>query len=62
MHGKTPVVTIAILLGTDKMMSELRSITNLVGNSMAATIVARWEGKLNLEKFRKALDGKSLDK
>lgn len=62
MHGKIPVVTIAILLGIDKIMSELRSTTNLVGNSMAATIVACWEGKLNLEKFRKALDGKSLDK
>lgn len=56
MHGKIPVVTIAILLGIDKIMSELRSTTNLIGNSMAATVVARWEKKLDLKQFKDALD------
>ena len=56
MHGKIPVVTIAILLGIDKIMSELRSTTNLVGNSMAAVIVARMEKQLDLKKFKQALD------
>jgi len=56
MHGKIPVVTIAILLGIDKIMSELRSTTNLIGNSMAATIVARWEKKLDMKKFKEALE------
>jgi len=55
MHGKIPVVTIAILLGVDKIMAELRSTTNLVGNSMAAVIVARMEKKLDMHKFQKAL-------
>lgn len=56
MHGKIPVVTIAILLGIDKIMSELRSTTNLVGNSMAAVIVARMEKQLDLKKFKQALE------
>lgn len=58
MHGKIPVVTIAILLGIDKIMSELRATTNLVGNSMAAVIVARMENKLDMQKFKQALANK----
>jgi aerobic C4-dicarboxylate transport protein len=56
MHGKIPVVTIAVLLGIDKIMSELRSTTNLVGNSMAAVIVARMEKQLDRKKFAAALN------
>lgn len=60
MHGKIPVVTIAILLGIDKIMSELRATTNLVGNSMAAVMVARMERKLDLKKFNDALNKKTV--
>ena len=56
MNGKIPVVTIAILLGIDKIMSELRSTTNLVGNSMAAVVVAYLEKQLDVERFHKVLD------
>ncbi|MDD3267146.1 MAG: cation:dicarboxylase symporter family transporter [Burkholderiales bacterium] len=55
MHGKIPVVTIAILLGIDKIMSELRAVTNLVGNSMATIIVAKMENKLDEKKLKDAL-------
>lgn len=55
MHGKIPVVTIAILLGVDKIMSELRATTNLVGNSLATVIVARMEKQLDLQKFKSKL-------
>lgn len=55
MHGKIPVVTIAILLGIDKIMSELRSTTNLIGNSLAAVIVSRMENSLNQEKFKQSI-------
>lgn len=57
MDGKIPVVTIAILLGIDKIMSELRSTTNLIGNSIAAVMVAKWENKLDQEKFARELSG-----
>lgn len=55
MHGKIPVVTIGILLGIDKIMSELRSTTNLVGNSIAAIIIAKWEKKLDQVKLKEAI-------
>ncbi len=54
--GKIPVLTIAILLGIDKIMSELRSTTNLVGNSVAAILIAKWSGELDMEKLQKVLD------
>ena len=57
MHGKIPVVTIGILLGIDKIMSELRSTTNLIGNSLAAVIIARWEKQLDNKAFKRALGG-----
>ncbi len=56
MHGKIPVVTIGILLGIDKIMSELRSTTNLVGNSVATVVIAAWEKKLDRKKLGEALN------
>lgn len=56
MHGKIPVVTIGILLGIDKIMSELRSVTNLIGNSLAAVIIAKWEKQIDTEPFDQALE------
>jgi aerobic C4-dicarboxylate transport protein len=58
LHGKIPVVTIAILLGIDKIMSELRATTNLVGNSFATILVAWWDKKLDWDKFKAALANK----
>ncbi len=58
MHGKIPVVTIAILLGVDKIMSELRATTNLVGNSLATVIIARMEKQLDMQKFKNQLQAK----
>ena len=59
MNGKIPVETIAILLGVDKIMSELRATTNLVGNTVATIIVAILDKKLDWQTFRQALN-KSL--
>jgi aerobic C4-dicarboxylate transport protein len=47
-----PVAGMALILGVDRFMSECRSLTNFVGNAVAAIVVARWEGKLD----RAALD------
>ena len=47
----------AIVLGIDKFMSECRALTNLCGNGVAAVVVAWWEGELDRDKLRAALDG-----
>ncbi|RFB81514.1 C4-dicarboxylate transporter DctA [Methylovirgula sp. 4M-Z18] len=46
----------AIVLGIDKFMSECRALTNIVGNGVACTIVAWWEGELDQDKLRSGLN------
>ena len=46
----------AIVLGIDKFMSECRALTNLCGNGVACVVVAWWEGELDRDKLRMALD------
>jgi aerobic C4-dicarboxylate transport protein len=38
-----PVAGLALILGVDRFMSEARALTNLVGNTVAMLVVARWE-------------------
>ena len=51
-----PVVTVAVLLGVDKFMSEMRAVGNLCGNAVGCMIVSIWDKKVDMEKFRYALD------
>ena len=41
--GTVPVAGIALLLGVDRFMSQMRSLTNLAGNGVATIVVAKWE-------------------
>ncbi|MGE3617002.1 MAG: C4-dicarboxylate transporter DctA, partial [Gemmatimonadales bacterium] len=45
----------AIVFSIDKFMSECRALTNIIGNGVAALVVAMWEGELDREKLAKAL-------
>jgi len=45
--GTIPVAGITLLLGVDRFMSEMRALTNLVGNGVATIVVARWEGQFD---------------
>ncbi|SEL12175.1 aerobic C4-dicarboxylate transport protein [Sphingomonas palmae] len=51
-----PLAGMALILGVDRFMSECRSLTNFIGNGVAAIVVARWEGKLDLERLRATLN------
>jgi aerobic C4-dicarboxylate transport protein len=52
-----PVAGLALILGIDRFMSEARSITNFIGNGVAAVVVAWWEGELDREKLSRELLG-----
>jgi aerobic C4-dicarboxylate transport protein len=54
--GNIPVAGLALLLGVDRFMSEARAITNLIGNGVAAVVVSKWEGDLDVAKARAVLD------
>jgi aerobic C4-dicarboxylate transport protein len=46
----------AIVLGIDKFMSEVRALTNIIGNGVATVFVSWWEGELDRSKLNAALD------
>jgi aerobic C4-dicarboxylate transport protein len=46
---------LAIIFGIDKFMSEVRALTNIVGNGVATIVVAIWEGELDRAKMSAAL-------
>ena len=54
-----PVAGMALILGVDRFMSECRSLTNFIGNAVAAIVVARWEGKLDRDRLAQALGAQS---
>lgn len=47
-----PVAGLAMLIGIDRFMSEARALTNLVGNTVATLVVAKWENGFDAEKGR----------
>ncbi len=50
----------AIVFAIDKFMSEVRALTNITGNGIAAIFVSWWEGELDHDKLRAALN-KQID-
>ena len=53
--GSVPVAALALILGIDRFMSEARAITNVIGNGVAALVVARWTGDLNRQTLAEEL-------
>jgi aerobic C4-dicarboxylate transport protein len=51
------VAGLALILGIDRFMSEARSLTNFVGNGVAAIVVSRWENELDMATLRRELGG-----
>jgi aerobic C4-dicarboxylate transport protein len=46
-----PVAAMVLILGVDRFMAECRSLTNIIGNAVAALVVAAWEGELDRSKM-----------
>jgi Na+/H+-dicarboxylate symporter len=43
-----PVEGLALILGVDPFLDMGRSATSVMGNAVATTVVAKWEGELDL--------------
>jgi aerobic C4-dicarboxylate transport protein len=50
-----PIAALALIVGVDRFMSECRALTNLVGNGVAALVIARWEGDLDRPRLAQEL-------
>ncbi|HTI70521.1 MAG TPA: C4-dicarboxylate transporter DctA [Candidatus Limnocylindria bacterium] len=57
--GPLPVSGLTLLIGIDRFMSEIRAVTNLIGNSVATLVIAKWEGELVETEALKKLRGES---
>jgi aerobic C4-dicarboxylate transport protein len=57
--GHIPVASIALIIGVDRFMSEARALTNLVGNSVATVVIAKWEGALDTARMQRVLEGET---
>ncbi len=53
--GTVPVAALALILGIDRFMSEARAITNLIGNSVATVVVAKWENEIDRTVSKEAI-------
>jgi len=50
-----PIVSLAVLVGIDRFMSQCRALTNAIGNGVAALVVARWENELDTVQLAREL-------
>jgi aerobic C4-dicarboxylate transport protein len=50
-----PVAGMALILGIDRFFSLFRATINMIGNGVAALVVARWERELDSETLRRNL-------
>ena len=53
--GHIPVAAIALIFGIDRFMSEGRALTNIIGNSVATIVVAKWEKEIDLDTANKLI-------
>jgi aerobic C4-dicarboxylate transport protein len=53
--GTLPIGGLALILGIDRFMSEARAITNVIGNGVAALVVAKWTGDLDMATLNRQL-------
>jgi aerobic C4-dicarboxylate transport protein len=52
-----PVAGMALILGIDRIMSEVRALMNMIGSGLAAAVLAKLEGELDIKRMHAVLDG-----
>lgn len=53
--GTIPPASIALVLGIHRLMAEALTFVNVVGNCIATIVVSKWEGALDMDRFRTEL-------
>ena len=54
-----PVESLGLLLGVDRFIAIGRTLTNFISNGIAAVVIARWEGEVNMHRLNDELSGKN---
>ena len=50
-----PLEGLALLIGVDRFMSEARSVTNFIGNAVAAVVIAKHEKSIDMKIFKEVV-------
>ncbi|WP_110955509.1 dicarboxylate/amino acid:cation symporter [Anaerosinus massiliensis] len=50
-----PVGALALIFGVDRFMTQGRALTNLIGNGIAAIVMAKWENELDMETLERVM-------
>lgn len=58
--GTIPVAGITLIVGVDRFMSEMRTLTNIIGNGVATIVIARWENQFDDDRARSILNNRPL--
>lgn len=53
--GNIPPAALAVIFGIDRFMSEIRSITNFIGNAVGTVVIAKWDGAFDEAKAAEML-------
>ena len=53
--GHIPVAAIALIFGIDRFMSEGRALTNIIANTVATIVVAKWEKEIDMDTAKKLI-------
>lgn len=57
--NQIPPAALVLLLGMDSLLNPARAVTNLIGNAVATTVVAKWEREFNPQRAAAVLRGTS---
>jgi aerobic C4-dicarboxylate transport protein len=53
-----PVAGLALILGVDRFLAEIRTATNFIGNGVAAVVISRWDKELDASSLAAELSGR----
>lgn len=59
--GVLPIGGLALLIGIDRFMAQIRAATNLTSNVIATLVVARWVGAVDMDQAARVLDGEGAE-
>jgi Na+/H+-dicarboxylate symporter len=54
-----PIGGLALLIGVDRFMAQIRAATNLTSNVIATLVVGRWVGAIDVQRARRELSGEA---
>ena len=56
-----PLEGLAFILGIDRLLDMMRTAVNICGNTLAALVMAKWEGRLDMDKYNNYFNNETID-